>query len=215
MKEDVYKIINFYDEDVERPVESIVTFRDMIKDLLRFIKNYKPVENQEYAMNEVNYAFTEYIFNLEKEGNLTEEQRQEILEFFRANLTKHFFFDPLKAPLADRLFNRARTFLNNPLLFTNPFETMSPEYVFKFHVDCILFEQYIRSEEYLQILNDRLIPYYNRDSAEGLSGGHNNSRKIEAIWNLIKDIGSEPSEEFTMLVKLVKEMKEKELRERR
>lgn len=213
VKEAVLEIIKFYDEHVEKPVRGIVTFRDMMVSLLRFIKHYEPIENQDYALNEAHFEFTKYIYDLERAGNLTEEQRKDTLELFRANLVKHFMYNPLKTPLADRLFNRARTYLEEPDVYTNPFETMSPEYVYKFHHDCMRFEKYIRSEDYMKILDKRLLPYYDGDSTESLAGGHINERKIEAVWKLIKEFGYEPSEEFTMLVKLVKEMKEKELNE--
>lgn len=202
-KLEVKSIIDYYDKSISRPISSSEVFYDMSFDLIKLSAFYEPEENREFIANEADYEFSKYLFSLIDKRDFDIKQQKTIVresqEFLRNNLVYHIGWSPLKTGRQARYFEKIQTWFDNQDTVCNPFETMSPEYVLTLYTTCVKLQEYVHSEEFLNILNRRLIEFNNQEFVESMQGGSNNRRRITAVNALFEIIGAEPSEEFKAL----------------
>lgn len=203
----VRDIIEFYDSSLLKPIASKWEYNNIFEDFVTSIINYEPEENREYLSSEINNEFTNYVYSELNRGNFSSEDiAKETINELRKLLNRYTLWTPVKKGVTISYIDKCDRWLDNPMRYSNPFETMNPEYILKMYGICKNIMLYICSDDMLTILNNRMIPYYEQEAAEGMQSGHNNYRRIIAIHELFDIMGAEATDEFKELLKESREL---------
>ncbi len=204
LRTQISQIIEFHYEDLNVPVTDSSEFYEMVKDLVKYAKNYNPEENRDSASSEVNYLFTTKVYEMLEDKQILPKVKDEILEFLRENLKYYCGWAPQKEPMITRLQRRINQYLVNPSEVENPCITIGPEYLVEIYESYVRFINYVNSDEFWGLMNPRLIQYLEQDFVEGASGGTRNMSKIRALLQLMEYTGRDIGEDFSFAAELSK-----------